>query len=77
MQRDSTLHDKIKFSLAYRAKSVTLHEKRKTPIPLQPVAYVVMDGIFDFGLLEPLEAHSRQNSDFAHILVFRRNCLSC
>ena len=42
MQDDSTLHDKIKFSLLYRAKSVTLHGKRKTPFSLQPVAYVVM-----------------------------------
>ena len=77
MQNDSTLHDKIKFSLLYRTKSVTLHEKRKTPFSLQPMAYVVMDRILDFGLLETLEAHSRQNSDFARILAFRRKCLSC
>ncbi len=32
----------LKFSLAYRAKSVILHEKRKGAFSLQPVAYVVM-----------------------------------
>ena len=42
MQNDDTLHKKIKFSLSYRAKSVTLHEKRKRPISLQTVADVVM-----------------------------------
>ena len=42
MQNDSTLHDKIKFSLAFRAKSVIMHEKCKTPFSLQPVAYVVV-----------------------------------
>ena len=52
-----------------------MHEKRKTPFSLQPKAYVVMDRILDFGLLETLEAHSRQNSDFARILAFRRKCL--
>ena len=43
MQSDSALHEMPKFSLAYRAKSVTLHEKRKGTFSLQPVAYVVMD----------------------------------
>jgi hypothetical protein len=42
VQSDSTLHEMLKFSLAYRAKSVILHEKRKGPFSLQPVAYVVM-----------------------------------
>ena len=32
----------LKFSLAYRAKSVILHEKRKGTFSLQTVAYVVM-----------------------------------
>ena len=42
MQSDSTLHEMLKFSLAYRAKSVILHEKRKSTFSLQPVAYVVI-----------------------------------
>ena len=43
MQSDSALHEMLKFSLAYRAKSVILHEKRKSMFSLQPVAYVVME----------------------------------
>ena len=65
MLSDTILYHKIKFSLAYRAKSVTLHEKRKSPFSLQPVAYVVMDSIFDFGLLEALETHARQSPNLS------------
>lgn len=34
MQSNSTLHEMLKFSLAYRTKSVILHEKRKSPLIL-------------------------------------------
>ncbi len=42
MQSTSALHEMLKFSLAYRAKPLIPHEKRKSPISLQAVAYVVM-----------------------------------
>ena len=42
MQSDGTLHEMPKFSLAYRAKSVIQHGKRKSAFSLQPVAYVVV-----------------------------------